>query len=147
MKTARTIVGFSALAMLMIWIAAAFGIRSHYFTNSIGMGMNRKWMFVAIAPNGSGGVPKTGYQDEEPTVSILWNDQPWWIADLEIGNWRMLPIPYWLANLVLWSLFLVPIIPFRKLRRIPAGHCQSCGYNLTGNQSGKCPECNAEVPE
>ncbi|UCG15461.1 MAG: hypothetical protein JSV19_09200 [Phycisphaerales bacterium] len=23
----------------------------------------------------------------------------------------------------------------------PRGHCQSCGYNLTGNVSGVCPEC------
>ncbi len=26
-------------------------------------------------------------------------------------------------------------------RRPPAGHCQACGYNLTGNESGTCPEC------
>ena len=25
--------------------------------------------------------------------------------------------------------------------RIPPGHCQKCGYNLTGNVSGVCPEC------
>ncbi len=25
--------------------------------------------------------------------------------------------------------------------RYPHGHCQSCGYNLTGNLSGICPEC------
>ena len=26
-------------------------------------------------------------------------------------------------------------------RRIPPGHCQRCGYNLTGNVSGVCSEC------
>lgn len=26
-------------------------------------------------------------------------------------------------------------------RRIPAGHCRRCGYDLTGNISGRCPEC------
>jgi hypothetical protein len=26
-------------------------------------------------------------------------------------------------------------------RRIPPGHCRKCGYNLTGNVSGTCPEC------
>lgn len=25
--------------------------------------------------------------------------------------------------------------------RIPPDHCQRCGYDLTGNVSGKCPEC------
>ena len=29
------------------------------------------------------------------------------------------------------------------LRRIPPGHCPHCGYDLTGNVSGKCPECGA----
>jgi hypothetical protein len=26
-----------------------------------------------------------------------------------------------------------------------AGHCQTCGYDLTGNESGVCPECGSEV--
>ena len=25
----------------------------------------------------------------------------------------------------------------------PPGHCSTCGYNLTGNTSGRCPECGA----
>ncbi len=29
--------------------------------------------------------------------------------------------------------------------RIPPGHCQKCGYDLTGNVSGVCPECGAEA--
>ena len=31
-----------------------------------------------------------------------------------------------------------------KLTRVEPGHC-SCGYNLTGNESGTCPECGVEV--
>lgn len=27
----------------------------------------------------------------------------------------------------------------------PAHHCQRCGYNLTGNVSGTCPECGATI--
>lgn len=26
-------------------------------------------------------------------------------------------------------------------RRVRPGHCAKCGYNLTGNISGRCPEC------
>jgi hypothetical protein len=47
--------------------------------------------------------------------------------------------PYWLLlvldaapTLLLWHL---------DRRRIPPGHCQRCDYNLTGNVSGRCPEC------
>ena len=32
-------------------------------------------------------------------------------------------------------------------RRFPAGHCQRCGYDLTGNVSGVCPECGSEVKQ
>jgi hypothetical protein len=27
----------------------------------------------------------------------------------------------------------------------PPGHCQNCGYNLTGNVSGICPECGRGI--
>ena len=29
----------------------------------------------------------------------------------------------------------------RRARRPPPGHCRRCGYDLTGNVSGRCPEC------
>lgn len=25
------------------------------------------------------------------------------------------------------------------------GHCRKCGYNLTGNVSGRCPECGKDI--
>jgi len=30
-------------------------------------------------------------------------------------------------------------------RRYPAGFCQICRYNLTGNESGVCPECGTPI--
>lgn len=38
---------------------------------------------------------------------------------------------------------LITGLPFLALgpRRYPAGCCQKCGYDLTGNESGRCPEC------
>lgn len=29
----------------------------------------------------------------------------------------------------------------------PPGYCQSCGYDLTGNESGVCPECGVALPK
>jgi hypothetical protein len=44
-----------------------------------------------------------------------------------------------------WLLFLLASIPTAFLwyrdRRPPKGHCQTCGYDLTGNVTGICPEC------
>ncbi len=51
----------------------------------------------------------------------------------------------------LWLPFAVVALPTAWLwwldrrRRIPPGHCQKCGYDLTGNVSGRCPECGESV--
>ena len=32
-----------------------------------------------------------------------------------------------------------------RRKRRPPGHCVQCGYNLTGNVSGRCPECGNRI--
>jgi tRNA(Ile2) C34 agmatinyltransferase TiaS len=34
----------------------------------------------------------------------------------------------------------------RPLRNPKPGICANCGYDLTGNASGRCPECGARTP-
>ena len=51
----------------------------------------------------------------------------------------------------LWMCLVLPVVPtavlfWRDRRRIPPGHCRACGYNLTGDVSGVCPECGVMVP-
>ncbi|MFH1419341.1 MAG: hypothetical protein ABII12_13790 [Planctomycetota bacterium] len=41
----------------------------------------------------------------------------------------------WTAYLFLW-----------RKRHHPTCHCQTCGYSLTGNVSGRCSECGEQVP-
>lgn len=57
---------------------------------------------------------------------------------------------YWEGYLPLWLPFLMFAAPTAFLwyrdRRIPAGHCQACGYDLRGNVSGICPECGKQIP-
>lgn len=45
---------------------------------------------------------------------------------------------------------LVAALLIRKIDRdqaYPPGTCRSCGYDLTGNVSGRCPECGQEIPK
>ena len=50
------------------------------------------------------------------------------------------------VRMPLWTILLTLLVPTTFLwrrdrhRRLP-GHCRQCGYNLTGNVSGRCPEC------
>ena len=60
------------------------------------------------------------------------------------GQWLLLPS---VADKPLWpSLAGTAVVGFVLLycgrRRIVRGHCD-CGYDLTGNVSGVCPECGA----
>ena len=40
---------------------------------------------------------------------------------------------------------LIAILWWQEARRIPPGHCRQCRYDLTGNVSGRCPECGTPV--
>lgn len=35
--------------------------------------------------------------------------------------------------------------PMRRRRRSKLGQCLTCGYDLTGNESGVCPECGRKI--
>jgi len=59
---------------------------------------------------------------------------------------RGMAVPWWFVALLFGTL------PARAARRMvlrrhrqSAGHCRSCGYDLTGNISGVCPECGKAV--
>jgi hypothetical protein len=56
-----------------------------------------------------------------------------------------LPVPIPCFVFVFLLAFALTFLPSRYLFRHPPGHCQHCGYSLTGNTSGVCPECGTAV--
>lgn len=62
-------------------------------------------------------------------------------------HWRL---PLW-ASVLLFSAYpFVALIGSRarlRHRRRVRGLCVECGYDLTGNVSGKCPECGTEIKQ
>jgi hypothetical protein len=67
------------------------------------------------------------------------------VASYFPSRWR------WLALLVVMGLFSAPLYwldwwVHRGVGRLKSGECVHCGYNLTGNVSGVCPECGEIRP-
>jgi hypothetical protein len=54
-----------------------------------------------------------------------------------------LTVPAWLPTTILAVLPLTRGVAAARRRRRRTGRCHSCGYDLTGNVSGVCPECGS----
>lgn len=48
-------------------------------------------------------------------------------------------------QVVLVAVLTTVVLFYRDRRRILPGHCPRCGYDLTGNTSGKCSECGEKI--
>lgn len=51
----------------------------------------------------------------------------------------------WLEIAASLLLFLLAFL-YRRVEADPTARCRTCHYNLTGNLSGRCPECGTPVP-
>jgi hypothetical protein len=62
------------------------------------------------------------------------------VEDLAVG------IPHWLPAL---SMACLSLLLIRRAKSIyfGTGTCRNCGYNLTANISGICPECGSKIPD
>jgi hypothetical protein len=59
-----------------------------------------------------------------------------------------LRVSYWLLAAVFTMTPAAWLIAFfRRRHRSNRGLCPICGYDLTGNTSGKCPECGQPIPQ
>lgn len=61
--------------------------------------------------------------------------------------WQEIAIPFWFLVVALAPYPTLALIcgPLRRWRRRRKGCCIRCGYNLTGNVTGVCPECGTEI--
>ena len=66
----------------------------------------------------------------------------WWPRIEVYHPGRAVAVPLWM---VLATAAIPTIWLGWRERGIPPGHCQTCGYNLTGNISGRCPECGTAI--
>ncbi len=92
-------------------------------------------------------------------VSMVWYGEAGWTWDeyrdwswelprtnemsqSSIGRWAEIVLPFWTLTL----LAAAPGVLLLSWPRRRPGTCRRCGYDLTGNVSGVCPECGTKVP-
>ena len=102
------------------------------------------WLFACGAVDC---VERPGYR--EP---LNWSASGWAWSDSLLSA-PILPrihlAPQMVFVLPLWMPFVLVLLPtvhlWEKDRPKQPGHCQQCGYDLTGNVSRVCPECGTPV--
>lgn len=70
---------------------------------------------------------------------------PWFDSYVTLDAWNMIVIPLWVP-LGCMTLLTVVLFIRNRVRRL-AHHCRKCDYDLTGNESGVCPECGTRVKQ
>ena len=127
-----------SLIVLVAWVASVFVSYIPCSNNHV---------VVCFSQGGITYVRVTNQQAARPSHHFYWRPKfrgIQWIPKLNAhtyaGYYSFLPM---------WCPFLIFTIPtyilWRRDRRHPKGHCQKCGYDLTGNDSGICPECGSKI--
>ena len=95
-----------------------------------------------------------GKRTRHPAGSWILVGNTWWHErPMDSGVfpvWMLhIGIPWWLPFLLLAAYPTIAFIrgPLRRWPRSRKGRCLKCGYDLTGNVSGTCPECGTEVKQ
>ena len=80
---------------------------------------------------------------------MTWSDRLALVAALDPGPWTCCGLFALAMALIALASIARPAIRYqfhlRRLRRIRAGLCPNCGYDLRRNK-GRCPECGAPRP-
>jgi hypothetical protein len=128
---------FLVLLLCSTWLLTA-GWEVGYYSDEMGIGFGTGVFFLCTYSRNS--VVVTGsYAIPFPLDLGL----RWLYYGHPSGSGFLLVIPFWLLS----SALAIPttFLWWRDRKRFPAGHCQTCGYDLTGNVSGVCPECGKEA--
>ena len=137
MNTTRRLLFYALLATLAVWFVTEFVAVEYAAPNfTVSVGQGDIWIIYdsqlanVIMLMGEG----PGFS-ARPTHPLEWFPPP------EIDE-NGVNVPFWMMFGTLLPPWLLLNRVYRKRRRRElAGCCRACGYDLTGNESGKCPEC------
>jgi predicted Zn-ribbon and HTH transcriptional regulator len=150
-KPVRIATGVAILLLLCLYWASttwSLSCNSKYYWVSVNFGALRAMSIVDADPADRTfhqGFNKTGWSVRRIPRSPHFMHAPKYGHEVIKGTQiRYVTIPLWMPLLAL-LLFAALLVYRDRTRRFP-GFCHKCGYNLTGNASGRCPECGSSVP-
>ncbi len=136
----------AGMMLVMFVVSTKFGLfLSCYPSRSLFS--SRPMGGIGLAPGAFGVSIPHGFWEMNRSWSLDARAHPEW----SFFYWRpklfadrrrhILLIPLWIPTLII---AIPSFILWRRNRKLPESHCD-CGYNLTGNLSGVCPECGRKL--
>ncbi len=127
-------------AVLLAIILLSMVISPTYDGSALYVSLDRGSVFFSMLPNPQ----PTGWS------LTLSDSKPRFLFNMFASLAGNPPQYYWRGYMPLWiPLILIAIVTaalwWRDRRPYPRGRCATCGYNLAGNVSGRCPECGQPI--
>lgn len=132
---------------LAAWVAAVNYLCAYLFCGTF-VGTDNGYYVIGSLPSEPPQLPWPFVSDSKWPRTMWFNERAydsrsWLRATISyIPEGSMVGIPAWYPIVPL--LLATIVLFYADRRRIPPGHCR-CGYNLTGNTTGRCPECGTEI--
>jgi hypothetical protein len=151
-RTRRVLKAVGAVLCGLMVVSAALSSRWHVqlvgdrWRRQLGLfkgGVSVVWDFNSAGP--SWGPPGLKVSQANPAAGWSWlprvmtNEK---MPGVKLFGKRVI-VPLWIPFLAVAG--PTGLLWYRDRRRIPVGHCHRCGYDLTGNVSGRCPECGTPL--
>ncbi|MBN1489161.1 MAG: hypothetical protein JXA69_04520 [Phycisphaerae bacterium] len=154
-----------SMLIAVVMCASAFvGLRANVFVqDAFALQITSSWGTVVLSSLWPASeIPSNLYVAWLDAHGVSYLQQEGWLWAVDnLFHWpayeKILPNaqlqgPYGMTSIAVpyWILFLLVAIPtavlwWRGRRCIPSDCCRQCGYNLTGNVSGVCPECGEQI--
>lgn len=142
--------GTVAFALLAATAAADLRWAAHwYVSRQLHLGIGAGALIVDL--DLEVGFRRPGTMSVRVAYDTLGDATQAWFRDYWLPTWTSLGRHY-LVYVPLWIPMLLIGVPtgvswWHERRREAVCCCAGCGYDLTGNVSGRCPECGAPVRE
>ena len=138
----RRIAKWTGLVVCVVTIVA-WGVslyRSVTYMGSGGLLVGLGWSELGFCWFSIDPLPEPGW-DVRIISQRIWHWMPHYRTT---PGFSVIAIPLWIPLL---AIAIPTAWLWRRDRRNPPGCCARCGYDLTGNVTGKCSECGTKVSE